>query len=213
FVSGLLVAAGLLVPLRAAGYLVMRRRAFADRVLVLGSGTQARRVIHEIESRPNFRYAVVSMVDDGSGMEHGDLPYPILGPLDRPGRHRAPHGGDRTGDQARLAWSDALRGRTGRPGRPAVPALQVPDDAPAAAGASGSGRSLGPRRHHSHHAGGSHDPAAPSRRAAAVLERAEGGHGSGRPTARDPRQRADDDRAHSVLHAPVLSTARHHGLG
>jgi exopolysaccharide biosynthesis polyprenyl glycosylphosphotransferase len=83
FVSGLLVAAGLLVPLRAAGYLVMRRRAFADRVLVLGSGTQARRVIHEIESRPNFRYAVVGMVDDGSGMEHGDLPYPILGPLER----------------------------------------------------------------------------------------------------------------------------------
>ncbi|HXA58347.1 MAG TPA: hypothetical protein VNW94_04230, partial [Streptosporangiaceae bacterium] len=33
FVSGLLVAAGLLVPLRAIGYLVMRRRAFADRVL------------------------------------------------------------------------------------------------------------------------------------------------------------------------------------
>ncbi len=44
FVSGLLVAAGLLVPLRAAGYMVMRRRAFADRVLVLGAGPQARRV-------------------------------------------------------------------------------------------------------------------------------------------------------------------------
>ncbi len=83
FVSGLLVAAGLLVPLRAVGYMVMRRRAFADRVLVLGAGPQARRVIHEIESRPNFRYAVVGLVDDGSGMESGDVPYPVLGPLER----------------------------------------------------------------------------------------------------------------------------------
>jgi exopolysaccharide biosynthesis polyprenyl glycosylphosphotransferase len=83
FVSGLLVAAGLLVPLRAIGYLIMRRRAFADRVLVLGAGPLARRVIHEIESRPNFRYSVVGVVDDGSGAEPGDLPYPVLGPLER----------------------------------------------------------------------------------------------------------------------------------
>jgi exopolysaccharide biosynthesis polyprenyl glycosylphosphotransferase len=83
FVSGLLVAAGLLVPLRAIGYTIMRRRAFADRVLVLGTGPLARRVIHEIESRPNFRYAVVGVVDDGTGSEAGDLPYPVLGPLER----------------------------------------------------------------------------------------------------------------------------------
>ena len=83
FVSGLLVAAGLLVPLRAAGYLIMRRRAFADRVLVLGAGPLARRVIHEIESRPNFRYSVVGVVDDGNGVEPGDMPYPVLGPLER----------------------------------------------------------------------------------------------------------------------------------
>ena len=83
FVSGLLVAAGLLVPLRAIGYLIMRRRAFADRVLVLGAGPLARRVIHEIESRPNFRYSVVGVVDDGNGVEPADLPYPVLGPLER----------------------------------------------------------------------------------------------------------------------------------
>ena len=83
FVSGLLVAAGLLVPLRAIGYTIMRRRAFADRVLVLGTGQLARRVIQEIESRPNFRYAVVGVVDDGTGVDAGDLPYPVLGPLER----------------------------------------------------------------------------------------------------------------------------------
>jgi exopolysaccharide biosynthesis polyprenyl glycosylphosphotransferase len=83
FVSGLLVAAGLLVPLRAIGYTIMRRRAFADRVLVLGAGSLARRIIHEIESRPNFRYAVVGVVDDGVGAEPGEPPYPVLGPLER----------------------------------------------------------------------------------------------------------------------------------
>jgi exopolysaccharide biosynthesis polyprenyl glycosylphosphotransferase len=83
FVSGLLVAAGLLVPIRAIGYTIMRRRAFADRVLVLGAGAPARRLIHEIESRPNFRYAVAGVVDDGGGVEPGDLPYPVLGPLER----------------------------------------------------------------------------------------------------------------------------------
>jgi len=83
FVSGLLVAAGLLVPLRAIGYMIMRRRAFADRVLVLGSGPLAKRIIHEIESRPNFRYAVVGVVDDGAAPESGELPYPVLGPLER----------------------------------------------------------------------------------------------------------------------------------
>ena len=82
FVSGLLVAAGLLVPLRAIGYLIMRRRAFADRVLILGAGPLARRIIHEIEARPNFRYAIVGVVDDTGG-ELGELPYPVLGPLER----------------------------------------------------------------------------------------------------------------------------------
>jgi len=83
FVSGLLVAAGLFVPLRAIGYMIMRRRAFADRVLILGTGPLARRIIHEIEARPNFRYAVVGVVDDSTGAELGELPYPVLGPLER----------------------------------------------------------------------------------------------------------------------------------
>jgi FlaA1/EpsC-like NDP-sugar epimerase len=49
FVSSLIVSAGLLVPLRALGYTIMRRRAFADRVLILGTGAAARRVIDETE--------------------------------------------------------------------------------------------------------------------------------------------------------------------
>lgn len=83
FVSSLLVSAGLLVPLRAIGYTIMRRRAFADRVLVLGTGPLARRIIQEIESRPNFRYAISGVVDEGNGVDATGLPYPVLGPLER----------------------------------------------------------------------------------------------------------------------------------
>jgi len=83
FVSSLLVSAGLLVPLRAIGYTIMRRRAFADRVLVLGTGPLARRIIQEIESRPNFRYAITGVVEEGNGVDATGLPYPVLGPLER----------------------------------------------------------------------------------------------------------------------------------
>jgi exopolysaccharide biosynthesis polyprenyl glycosylphosphotransferase len=83
FVSSLLVSAGLLVPLRAIGYMVMRRRAFADRVLVLGTGALARRVIQEIASRPNFRYAIIGVVEEGNGVDATGLPYPVLGPIER----------------------------------------------------------------------------------------------------------------------------------
>jgi sugar transferase (PEP-CTERM system associated) len=83
FFSSLVVSAGLLVPLRAAGYAVMRKRAFADRVLVLGTGPLATRVLSAIEARPNFRYAVAGVVDEGNGADVSGLPYPILGPLER----------------------------------------------------------------------------------------------------------------------------------
>jgi exopolysaccharide biosynthesis polyprenyl glycosylphosphotransferase len=83
FASSLIVSAGLLVPLRAVGYTIMRRRAFADRVLILGTGVAARRIIQEIESRPNFRYAIVGVVDEGHGGDTSGLPYPVLGPLER----------------------------------------------------------------------------------------------------------------------------------
>jgi exopolysaccharide biosynthesis polyprenyl glycosylphosphotransferase len=83
FFSSLVVSAGLLVPLRAIGYFFMRHRAFADRVLILGTGPLALRLLHEIEARPNFRYAIAGVADDGAGTAAGSLPYPVLGPLER----------------------------------------------------------------------------------------------------------------------------------
>jgi exopolysaccharide biosynthesis polyprenyl glycosylphosphotransferase len=61
----------------------MRRRAFADRVLILGTGPLARTLMREIELRPHYRYAIVGVVDDGAGAEMGSIPYPFLGPLER----------------------------------------------------------------------------------------------------------------------------------
>lgn len=83
FFSSLIVSAGLLVPLRAAGYFFMRRRAFADRVLILGTGPLAMRLLHEIEARPNFRYSIAGVADEGHGTQAGPIAYPVLGPLER----------------------------------------------------------------------------------------------------------------------------------
>jgi sugar transferase (PEP-CTERM system associated) len=82
--SSLLILVGLLVPLRAAGYSIMRRRAFADRVLILGAGPLARTLIHEIEVRPHYRYAIVAVAGEaGAGDDTLLLPYPLVGPRER----------------------------------------------------------------------------------------------------------------------------------
>ncbi|MGH7368450.1 MAG: sugar transferase [Candidatus Rokuibacteriota bacterium] len=82
FASSLLMIVGVLLPLRAIGYTVMRWRAFADRVLLIGTGRLARTLLEEIEARPHYLYAVVAVVDDGSSHEGPPLPCPLLGPLE-----------------------------------------------------------------------------------------------------------------------------------
>jgi exopolysaccharide biosynthesis polyprenyl glycosylphosphotransferase len=82
FPSSLLMIVGVLLPLRAIGYTIMRWRAFADRVLILGTGIMARTLVQEIDARPHYRYAIVAVVDDGHGHEGSRLPYPLLGPLE-----------------------------------------------------------------------------------------------------------------------------------
>src|SRR5712692_6939430 len=64
FVSSLLIVLGLLLPLRAISYSVMRSRPFVDRVLILGTGALARQLIAEIEARPDCRFAIVGVVGD-----------------------------------------------------------------------------------------------------------------------------------------------------
>ena len=64
FVASLLIVLGLLLPLGATSYRVMRSRPFVDRVLLLGTGALARRLIEEIEARPDCRLAIVGVVND-----------------------------------------------------------------------------------------------------------------------------------------------------
>src|SRR5262249_20514258 len=54
-VPSLLLIVGLLLPIRAVGYAVMRHRAFAARVLILGTGELARKLVEEIGARPRCR--------------------------------------------------------------------------------------------------------------------------------------------------------------
>jgi sugar transferase (PEP-CTERM system associated) len=83
FASSLLIIVGVLLPLRALGYAIMRRRAFAERVLILGTGQVARTLIPEIETRPHHRYTIVGVVDEGGSQEGPPFRYPLLGPLER----------------------------------------------------------------------------------------------------------------------------------
>jgi exopolysaccharide biosynthesis polyprenyl glycosylphosphotransferase len=82
--SSLLMIVGVLLPLRAIGYAIMRWRAFADRVLILGNGVLARTLIPEIEARPHYRYAIVGVVAEGDTQgEPLSFRYPLLGPVEQ----------------------------------------------------------------------------------------------------------------------------------
>jgi exopolysaccharide biosynthesis polyprenyl glycosylphosphotransferase len=80
FVSSFLVIVGLLLPLRAVSYGFIRSRPFRDRVLILGDGELAARLIREIDGQPHRRYAIVGVVTDDTTAPHPH--YARLGPLD-----------------------------------------------------------------------------------------------------------------------------------
>jgi len=84
--SSVLVIVALLLPIRAVGYFIVRRRAFSDRVLIVGTGPLARKIMDEIEARPHYRYRIVGVADDGMAPEDVPLKYPLLGPLEHLGK-------------------------------------------------------------------------------------------------------------------------------
>ena len=84
--SSVLVIVALLLPIRAVGYFIVRRRAFSDRVLILGTGPLARKIMEEIEARPHYRYRIVGVADDGQAPDGEALKYPLLGPLEHLGK-------------------------------------------------------------------------------------------------------------------------------
>ncbi len=84
--SSVLVIVALLLPIRAVGYFIVRRHTFSDRVLILGTGPLARKIMEEIEARPHHRYRIVGVADDGQAPAGEPLKYPLLGPLEHLGK-------------------------------------------------------------------------------------------------------------------------------
>jgi exopolysaccharide biosynthesis polyprenyl glycosylphosphotransferase len=82
FVGGVIVFLAVLVPLRGLAYRLTRSQPFLDRVLVLGSGPLARKLLHEIAAAPHNGYTVVGVVEDADA---APLParYPSVGTLER----------------------------------------------------------------------------------------------------------------------------------
>ena len=83
FVSSLLIITGLLLPLRALSYVVMRSQPFRERVVILGTGALAQNIVREIEARPDVRYTVVGIVGETAEPTSSKHRYPVLGPLER----------------------------------------------------------------------------------------------------------------------------------
>jgi len=83
FVSSFVIILGLLFPLRAISYFVMRSRLFSERVLILGRSPLANKLIHEIGARPEARYAIVGIADDGPASDGPARRYRFLRPLSR----------------------------------------------------------------------------------------------------------------------------------
>lgn len=79
-VTGLAVAIALLVVGRACCYGILRRRPYAQSVLILGGGRLAEGLVREIAARPHLRWAValVTEVPPTSGRP---FRYPVLGTL------------------------------------------------------------------------------------------------------------------------------------
>ncbi|PYM94893.1 MAG: hypothetical protein DME04_06485 [Candidatus Rokuibacteriota bacterium] len=86
FVLSLVIILAIVVPLRALCYVVVRRKAFLERVLILGTTPLAHTLVREIKARPYLGYSIYG-VSDGSAPAggfpmFGDV---LLGSLDRLG--------------------------------------------------------------------------------------------------------------------------------
>jgi len=58
------VVFGPFLPIRAIAYWLLRSRRFAERLLIVGGSPLARKLVGEIEMRPDCRYVVAAVVDD-----------------------------------------------------------------------------------------------------------------------------------------------------
>lgn len=83
FSLSLFSIAGLFLVLRAVSYGIVRRALLTKRVLIIGTGHMAQQLVEEIEARPECRYTVLGVVDDGVVPRDASLRRQFLGPLER----------------------------------------------------------------------------------------------------------------------------------
>jgi exopolysaccharide biosynthesis polyprenyl glycosylphosphotransferase len=79
--GSLALVVGLVVAVRVASYGIIQSRRFGERVLIIGSGSLARKLLEQIEAEPHRRYAIVGVADDGTPGGDPVSGYPLLGPL------------------------------------------------------------------------------------------------------------------------------------
>jgi exopolysaccharide biosynthesis polyprenyl glycosylphosphotransferase len=81
-IADVLVPAALLLALRAVLYGVLSGRPFADRTLLLGTGTLAQKLAAEIASQPHCGYAIVGVVDEAGAVAGSIHGWPVVGTLE-----------------------------------------------------------------------------------------------------------------------------------
>src|SRR5437867_2431582 len=81
FVSSILIIVGVVIPLRAATYTIMRRPAFWSRVVIVGASDLVADLIRETRNRPNAGLSILGVVDDRTPGDTAIFGVPILGPI------------------------------------------------------------------------------------------------------------------------------------
>ena len=84
FLSSVLVIVGLLLPIRALGYATIHRRLFAERVLIVGSGPLAQKLMAEIDANPQTGYKIVAVAVDSPDRKGRRFPYPFVASVPYP---------------------------------------------------------------------------------------------------------------------------------
>jgi exopolysaccharide biosynthesis polyprenyl glycosylphosphotransferase len=82
-IGSFLTIIGLLVPLRAISYAILRSHPFIERVLILGASPLALKLVQEIDVQPHRRYMVAAVVDDVKPSNAFPARIPFRGPLKR----------------------------------------------------------------------------------------------------------------------------------
>ena len=82
FLGSLLIILAILLPFRTVLYVVVRRKPFLERVLILGTTPLASTLIREMKSQPHLGYSIVGVVDTAPAPVGFPLAESLRGPLD-----------------------------------------------------------------------------------------------------------------------------------